>query len=122
MRRLRTLSTRRLAAIVVAVAALAVTAAVAQAGLGSDPKPQPKALDQAITDALNAPARRASAPGSTFTNTLIQSGSRPTAAAAAAEGSERPDLDRPRRPHAARAADRGGDAQIVSDGERLTAL
>src|SRR4051794_41964052 len=78
MRRLRTLSTRRLYAIVALVAGLAVTAGIAQAALdGSGPKPDPKPLDRAVYDALRAPA----VPGITarirFTNGLLPAASLP---------------------------------------------
>src|SRR4051794_12604487 len=75
MRRLRTLSTRRLTAIAVAVAVLAVPAGIAQAQLGSDPKPEPKALDRAIADAVNAPAPAGVSARITFTNGLLPAGS-----------------------------------------------
>ena len=122
MRRLRTLSSRRLAAIVAAVAALAVTAGIAQAGLiGSDPKPQPKVLDRAIVDAVNAPAPAGVSARIEFTNGLLPSGSLPNGAggplAAGAEGRVwfagdgrfRLELQ-----------SEEGDAQIVSDGRRLS--
>ena len=121
MRRLRTLSTRRLTAIVVAVAALAVTAGIAQAQLGSDPEPQPKALDRAITDALNAPAPQGVSARIAFTNALLPSGSMPDGSAgpllSGAEG--RVWIARDGRMRLELQAERG-DAQIVSDGERLT--
>ena len=75
MRRLRTLSSRRLIAIVAAVAVLATTAAIAQAGLiGGEPKPEPKALDRAILDAANAPAVEGISARIAFTNGLLPSG------------------------------------------------
>ena len=78
MRRLRTLSSRRLIAIVAAVAVLAASAAIAQAGLiGGEPKPEPKALDRAILDAANAPAVEGISARIEFTNGLIPSGSLP---------------------------------------------
>src|SRR5918993_32850 len=114
MRRLRTLSSRRL----VAVAA----AAVAQAGLiGSDPKPEPKALDRAIADAVNSPAPDGVRARISFTNGLLPSGSLPGGSSTplltgaegrlwlAGDGRLRLELQSER-----------GDAQIVSDGERLT--
>ena len=75
MRRLRTLSTRRLWAILAAVAALAAGGGIAQAALGGASKPAPKPLDRAVLDALRAPA----VPGITarirFTDGLLPSGS-----------------------------------------------
>jgi len=122
MRRLRTLSPRRLAAIVAAVVALAVTAGIAQAGLiGSDPKPEPKALDRAILDAVNAPAPAGLSARIEFTNGLLPSGSLPgggggpLAAGAqgrvwfAGDGRFRLELQ-----------SEEGDAQIVSDGRQLS--
>ena len=118
MIRLRTLSSRRLIAIVAAVAVLAATAAVAQAGLiGSDPKPEPKALDRAILDAVNAPVPEGVSARISFTNGLIQAGSLPGGGAgpilsgaegrlwAARDGRFRLELQSER-----------GDAQITSDG------
>jgi outer membrane lipoprotein-sorting protein len=122
MRRLRTLSSRRLTAIVAAVAVLAATAAVAQAGLiGSGPKPAPKALDRAILDAVNAPTPEGVSARISFTNGLIQAGSLPGGGAgpilsgaegrlwAARDGRFRLELQSER-----------GDAQIASDGTTLT--
>jgi len=122
MRRLRTLSSRRLAAIAAAVAVLAVTAGIAQAGLiGSDPKPRPKALDRAIVDAVNAPAPAGVSARITFTNGLLPSGSLPAGAggplAAGAEG--RLWLAADGRLRLELQSDRG-DAQIVSDGRQLS--
>ena len=55
MRRLRTLSTRRLYGVLAVVAALAATAGIAQAALGGASAPDPKPLDRAVYDALRAP-------------------------------------------------------------------
>ena len=121
MTRLRTISSRRLAALVAAVAVLAVTAGIAQAGLGSDPKPAPKALDRAVHDALRAPAVAGITARIEFTNGLLPTGSLPgggggpLAAGAngrlwmAGDGRFRLELQSAE-----------GDAQIVSDGEHLT--
>src|SRR4051794_41962656 len=79
MRRLRTLSTRRLAALVAAVVVLAATAAIAQAGLiGAGPEPEPKALDRAILDAANAPAVKGVSARIEFKNGLLPSGALPS--------------------------------------------
>ena len=65
MRRLRTISSRRLRALAGAVAALAISGGIAQAALAGDPAaPPPKPLDQALHDAADAPASPASAPAS----------------------------------------------------------
>jgi outer membrane lipoprotein-sorting protein len=120
MRFLRTLSPRRLTAIVAVVAALAATAAVAQAGLiGSDPKPQPKALDRAILDAVNAKPVKGISARIEFTNSLIASGSVPGGGPLLSgaegrlwttdDGRFRLELQSER-----------GDAQIASDGKTLT--
>jgi outer membrane lipoprotein-sorting protein len=77
MRRLRSLSTRRLLAIVAGVVALAASAAVAQAALTGESKPQPKPLDQAILDAVNAAPVDGVTAGISFSNALIPSGALP---------------------------------------------
>jgi len=78
MRRLRTLSSRRLTAIVAAVVVLAATAAIAQAGLiGAGPKPEPKALDRALLDAANAPKVNGVSARIAFKNGLLPSGALP---------------------------------------------
>jgi len=122
MRRLRTLPTSRLAAIVAAVAVLAASAAVAQAGLiGSDPKPQPKALDRAILDAANAPPVDGISARIAFTNALIPSGALPNGGSsplvAGAKG--RAWIARDGRFRLELQSD-AGDAQIASDGHTLT--
>jgi outer membrane lipoprotein-sorting protein len=121
MRRLRTLSTRRIAAIAVAVAALVITAGIAQAELGSEPKPAPKALDRAILDAANAPAPAGLSARITFTNALLPAGTMPGGGSspllAGAEG--RIWLARDGRMRLELQSERG-DAQIISDGDRLT--
>jgi outer membrane lipoprotein-sorting protein len=121
MRRLRSLSTRRLTAIVAAVVALAATAAVAQAALNNSPKPQPKALDRAIVDAVNAPPVDGVSARIKFTNALIPNGALPNGSASpiltgatgrvwiAKDGRFRLELQSER-----------GDAQLSSDGNTLT--
>lgn len=121
MRRLRSLSPRRLTVIVAAVVALAATAAVAQAALNTDPKPQPKALDRAILDAVNAPPVDGVSARISFSNGLLPSGALPEGAGSpllsgatgrvwiAADGRFRLELQSER-----------GDAQISSDGKTLT--
>jgi outer membrane lipoprotein-sorting protein len=121
MRRLRTLSSRRLTAIVAAALVLAASAAIAQAGLiGADPKPEPKALDRAILDAANAPAVDGISARISFTNGLLPSGSLPGGGASplaagadgrlwmAQDGRFRLELQ-----------SEAGDAQIASDGRTL---
>jgi outer membrane lipoprotein-sorting protein len=122
MRRLRTTSTQRLLTVVAAVVALALTGAFAQAAIsGSDPKPDPKPLDQAVHDAVTAPPVDGVSARVTFTNGLLPSGSLPNGAASplaagaegrlwlADDGRARLELQ-----------SEAGDAQIIADGERLT--
>ena len=80
MRHLRTISTTRLLLLLAATVALALSAGFAQAALdGSDAKPDPKPLDRAIHDAVNAPPVDGVSARVTFTNGLLPSGSLPTA-------------------------------------------
>jgi outer membrane lipoprotein-sorting protein len=123
MRRIATLPARRLWAIVAAVLLVAAGGGIAQAALsGGGAKPAPKPLDVAVRDALNAPA----VPGITarirFTNHLLPSGSMggrggTTPLIAGATG--RLWLARDGRARLELQSD-SGDAQIVSDGKRLT--
>jgi len=121
MRRLRSLSTRHLLAIVAGVVVLAATAAVAQAALNSDPKPPPKALDHAILDAVNAPPVTGVSARISFSNALLPSGALPSGSAspllAGADG--RLWVARDGRFRLELQSDRG-DAQIGSDGKTLT--
>jgi outer membrane lipoprotein-sorting protein len=122
MRRLRTLPTRRLWAIVAAVAALAVTAGIAQAALsGGGDKPAPKALPRAIYDALHASQVKGVTARIHFTNNLLPSGTLPQGAtsplASGADG--RLWLTGDGRARVELQSD-AGDAQIVLDGRRLT--
>ena len=77
MRRLRTASTRRLVTIAAVLVAVAAGAGIAQAALNSAPKPDPKPLDRAVHDALNAPAVEGVTARIEFTNNLLPSGSLP---------------------------------------------
>jgi outer membrane lipoprotein-sorting protein len=89
MRRLRTTSTRRLLTVLAFTAVLATTAAVARAALsGSGPVPAPKALAQAIKDALGAPAPDGVTARITFTNNLLPSGSLPGTSSALTSGAK----------------------------------
>jgi outer membrane lipoprotein-sorting protein len=122
MRRLRTLPTRRLWAIVAGVAALAITAGIAQAALsGSVGKPRPKALARAILDALRAPEVKGVTARIHFTNNLLPSGSLPeggtTPLATGADGRLWMTADGRARLELQSDA---GDAQIVYDGKQLT--
>ncbi|HET8949288.1 MAG TPA: hypothetical protein VFN44_02225 [Solirubrobacteraceae bacterium] len=122
MRRLRTLSSRRLIAIVAAAVVLAASAAIAQAGLiGADPKPEPKALDRAILDAANAPAVDGVSARISFTNGLLPSGSLPGGGASplAAGADGRLWMARDGRFRLELQSD-AGDAQIASDGRTLS--
>lgn len=122
MRRLRHASTRRLTAIVAALAALVLTAGIAQATLtSSDPVPAPKELANAILDAFNAPEPEGLTARIHFTNNLLASGSLPGSGASplaagadgrlwiAGDGRFRLELQSD-----------AGDAQIVSDGQSVT--
>jgi outer membrane lipoprotein-sorting protein len=122
MRRLRTAPTRRLAVIIGAVAALALTAAFAQAALtGSGPVPSPKALANAVLDAFNAPEPDGLTADIHFTNSLLPSGSLPGGAASPlASGADgRLWVQKSGKFRLELQSDRG-DAQIVSDGEKVT--
>lgn len=75
MRFLRTISTRRLLALIAGfVSAIAAGAAIAVAAAGTGPVPPPKALPNAIHTALAAPAPTGITARITFTNHLIPSG------------------------------------------------
>jgi len=120
MRFLRTLSPRRLTAIVVVVAALAATAAVAQAGLiGSDPKPEPKALDRAVLDAVNAPPVKGISARIEFTNSLLPAGTMPGGSPLVSGAEGRLWTTNDGRFRLELQSERG-DAQIASDGKTLT--
>jgi outer membrane lipoprotein-sorting protein len=122
MRRLRTLSTRRLIGIAVGLVVLATGVGIAQGALQSNPKPPAKPLDVAVHDALTAPAVPGVSARVTFVNHLIPAGSLPEGTASplltgasgrvwvAADGRFRIELQ-----------SQAGDAQIVSDGTTLTA-
>jgi outer membrane lipoprotein-sorting protein len=122
MRRLRTLSTRRLWLIVAGAAALVLTAGIAQAALsGNVSKPRPKALARAILDALRAPEVKGVTARIHFTNNLLPSGSLPeggtTPLATGADGRLWMTADGRARLELQSDA---GDAQIVYDGKQLT--
>ena len=75
MKLLRTLSTRSLALLIVAIVALAAGGTViALAADGGGPTPPPKPLDQALHDALAAPRPDGVTARIAFTNKLIPSG------------------------------------------------
>jgi outer membrane lipoprotein-sorting protein len=122
MRRLRTASTRRIAAFLGITAALVLTATIAQAALtGSGPIPSPKALATAILDASNASEPDGLTAKIHFTNNLLPSGSLPGGAASPlaagadgrlwvqASGNLRLELQ-----------SSNGDAQIVVAGDKVT--
>jgi outer membrane lipoprotein-sorting protein len=74
MKFLRTVSTRRLLAVIVGVVtAVAAGTALAVAAAGSGPTPPPKRLPQAVHDALAAPAPAGITARISFTNHLIDS-------------------------------------------------
>ncbi len=110
MRRLRTISSRRLRALAGAVAALAISGGIAQAALTGDPAPPPpKPLDQALHDALDAPRGRGR-PGPRHVHERAAPGRLAARRQRLAARGRRvgPRLDRRRRPRAARAAVRRG--------------
>jgi outer membrane lipoprotein-sorting protein len=122
MRRLRTASTRQLTVVVAAIAALAASAAIAQAALtGAGPVPSPKALASAILDAFNAPEPEGVTAKIHFTNNLLPSGSLPGGAASPlASGADgRLWMQKSGKFRVELQSD-AGDAQIVSDGSKLT--
>ena len=121
MRRLRTASRRRLLTVVAAVLALAVGGGIAQAALGgSGPTPEPKPLDRAVHDALNAPAVEGVTARVTFTNGLLPAGSLPEGSTSPlAAGAEGRLWVSPEGARLELQSD-AGDAQIVADGERVT--
>ena len=122
MRRLRTASTRQLAAILGAIAALALTAAIAQGALtGSGPTPAPKALADAILDAFQAPEPDGLKADVHFTNNLLPSGSLPGGAASPLASSADGRLWIQKSGKFRLELQSGnGDAQIVSDGKTVT--
>jgi len=122
MKRLRTISTRRLLAVVGAIALLALTAGIAQGALsGSNPTPAAKPLNQAVLDALNAPKVDGLTASVTFSNNLIPAGSLP-------EGSTSPLLSGAKGRlwvtndgrFRVELQSGSGDAQVVSDGKQVT--
>ena len=122
MRRLRTASARRLAAVVAFASAIALTAAVAQGALGGGgPTPQPKALADAILAAFKAPAPEGITAKIEFSNDLLPSGSLPGHGASplvsGADGRLWIQQDGDFRMELQSAA---GDAQIVGVGDRVT--
>jgi outer membrane lipoprotein-sorting protein len=121
MRRLRTAPNSRLYVVLAVVVALAITAGMAQAALSGSPKPDPKPLDRAVADAVNAPAVDGVSARVTFTNGLLPSGSLPRGSAspllAGAEGRVWVDPGGRLR---IELQSENGDAQIVSDGMRVT--
>jgi outer membrane lipoprotein-sorting protein len=107
--------------ILAATVALALSAGFAQAALDGTEKPDPKPLDRAILDAVNAPAVDGVSARITFTNGLLPAGSLPGDAASplaegaegrlwlAADGRARLELQ-----------SEAGDAQIVAGEDRVT--
>jgi outer membrane lipoprotein-sorting protein len=123
MRRLRTISTRRLYGIAAAVVLVAGMAVTAQAALRNSASPPPrKALDRAVLGALRAPQVAGVSARVKFTNGLLPAGSLPNSSGAsplAAGGDGRVWVASDGRFRVELQADRG-DAQIVDDGHRVT--
>jgi outer membrane lipoprotein-sorting protein len=122
MRRLRTASSRRLAAIAAVAAALVLTAAIAQAAItGSGPTPSPKALANAVLDAFNAPEPDGLTAKIHFTNGLLPSGSLPgRASSPLASGADGRLWIQNSGKFRLELQSEAGDAQIVSDGDEVT--
>jgi outer membrane lipoprotein-sorting protein len=122
MRRLRTASARRLTLIVAAVAALALTAGIAQGALtGSGPTPSPKALANAILDAFKAPQPDGLSATIHFTNNLLPSGSLPNGAVSPlASGADGRLWVQKSGDFRLELQSSGGDAQIVGNGDKVT--
>ena len=121
MRRLRTTSTRRLLTILACAGVLVTSAALASAAIGgSGPVPAPKALAQAIKDAINAPSQDGLTARITFKNNLLPSGSLPGTSSALTSGADgRLWLTKDGRLRLELQSD-SGDAQITSDGKQIT--
>jgi outer membrane lipoprotein-sorting protein len=123
MRRLATLPARRLWAIAAAVLLVAAGGGIAQAALSSGgPTPDPKPLNAAVRDAVNAPAVQGITARIHFTNHLLPSGSTggrggTTPLLTGADG--RLWLAQDGRARLELQSD-SGDAQIVSDGKVVT--
>jgi outer membrane lipoprotein-sorting protein len=122
MTRLRTASARRLAAILAVAAGVALTAAVARGALsGGAPTPPPKALANAILDAVEAPEPAGLTAKIEFSNDLLPSGSLPSGSAspllAGADG--RLWIQRSGDFRLELQSD-AGDAQIVAIGDKVT--
>jgi hypothetical protein len=122
MRRLRTISTRRLTAIIAGLVVLIAGAGIAQAAIGGSDKVPPRtSLAFAVREALAAPKVEGVSARIEFSNRLIPGGSMPAGAASpllsgasgrlwwSDDGRLRLELQSPR-----------GDAQVVSDGRTLT--
>jgi outer membrane lipoprotein-sorting protein len=122
MTRIRTASARRLAAILAVAAGVALTAAVAQGAFtGGAPTPPPKALANAILDAVEAPEPAGLTAKVEFSNDLLPSGSLPSGSAspllAGADG--RLWIQRSGDFRLELQSD-AGDAQIVAVGDKVT--
>jgi outer membrane lipoprotein-sorting protein len=119
MKRLRTASSPRLLAILAVLVCVVAGAGIAQAALTGAQKPAPKALDQAILDAANAPPVAGVSARIEFTNNLLPSGSLPQGSASPtltgatgrlwlSDGRLRLELQ-----------SSNGDAQLVADDKRF---
>jgi len=122
MRRLRTASARRLAAIIAVVAGVALTGAVAQGALtGSGPTPQPQALANAILAGFKAPVPEGITATIEFSNNLLPSGSLPHGTASPLlSGADGRLWIRRNGDFRIELQSRAGDAQIVSVGDKAT--
>lgn len=121
MRRLRTTSTARLLTILACAGVLVTTAAIAEAALtGSGSVPAPKALAQAIKDALGAPTPDGVTARISFKNNLLPSGSLPGTSSALTSGADgRLWLTKDGRLRLELQSS-SGDVQLTSDGKQVT--
>lgn len=121
MRFLRTASPTRLLTLLAAAVALALSAGFAQAALSGSDAPEPKPLDRAILDAVNAPPASGVTARITFTNGLLPAGSLPHGGGSPLTGGAEgrlwlADDGRARLELQSEA----GDAQIVAGDDRVT--
>ena len=120
MRRLATLPARRLWAIAAVVVLVAAGGGIAQAALSGGPTPEPKPLNAAIRDALNAKPVQGITARIAFTNHLLPSGSTGRGGTPLLTGATgRLWLADDGRARLELQSD-SGDAQIVSDGKAVT--
>ena len=120
MRRLRTASLPRLLAIVAVLVAVVAGAGIAQAALTGAQKPAPKALDQAVLDAVNAPpVQGVTRPDRVHQQPPPQRLAPPRHRLPHPDGRHRAPVAGQRRALRLELQSTNGDAQIVSDGKKF---